>query len=348
MIKFSKLNKLSTGDKVAIISPSFAAPGRWPHVHALGLTRLREVFQLVPVEYPSTSNLQATLKDRQCDLEAAFRDPSIKAVIATIGGDHQIAYVKHMAPEIFSENPKPFFGYSDNTHLANMLWLHGIPSYYGGCLFTEFAMQGEMDPFTVHYLRSALFSNERVEFKPSEYFKDVGLNWDDPSNLLLQRSCEVNEGWFWSVGTSPKSQGVLWGGAVESVDELLRHRIAIPALEAFGDIILALETSEELPSAAYVSRVFRALGELRILERVQGILIGRPKAWSYETPVPAEARVDYRKSQRETIEFCVRQYNKRVPIVQNLDFGHTAPQICLPFGQRTFIDSSAKTIFAEF
>jgi len=51
-----KLPKLKPGDKVAIVSPSFAAPGVWPHVHQLGLERLRDVFGLDPVEYPATAN----------------------------------------------------------------------------------------------------------------------------------------------------------------------------------------------------------------------------------------------------------------------------------------------------
>ena len=41
-----KLSKLKRGDKIAIVSPSFAASAVWPHVHELGLKRLREVFDL--------------------------------------------------------------------------------------------------------------------------------------------------------------------------------------------------------------------------------------------------------------------------------------------------------------
>ena len=50
-----KLPKLSKGDKVAIVSPSFAASAAWPHVHELGLKRLREVFEFEPVMYPATA-----------------------------------------------------------------------------------------------------------------------------------------------------------------------------------------------------------------------------------------------------------------------------------------------------
>ena len=91
-----ELQKLSRGDKVAILSPGFAAPGRWPHVHELGLQRLRETFGLQPVEYPSTRDLDASVEQKATDVEAAFADPEIKAVIATIGGDMQVTDIANL------------------------------------------------------------------------------------------------------------------------------------------------------------------------------------------------------------------------------------------------------------
>lgn len=87
-----KLQKLRQGDKVAILSPSFAAPRKWPHVYELGLKRPQEDFGLVPVEYPTTAQLGASAAERSQDLIAAFEDPEIKAVIASIGGDDQVTY----------------------------------------------------------------------------------------------------------------------------------------------------------------------------------------------------------------------------------------------------------------
>ena len=157
--KFSKLVK---GDKVAILSPSFAATGRFPDVYKLGLERLETVFELVPIEYPATAKLGASAMERSADLVAAFQDPDIKAVIATIGGDDQVTYIKNLPAEPFMNNPKPFFGYSDNSHFCNFLFLNGIPSYYGGSLFTQFAMQGEMDEILLDILSNALLNKESL------------------------------------------------------------------------------------------------------------------------------------------------------------------------------------------
>jgi muramoyltetrapeptide carboxypeptidase LdcA involved in peptidoglycan recycling len=341
-----KLSKLSKGDKVAVLSPSYAAPGRFPEVYKLGLERLREIFGLVPVEYPTTAKLGASSAERADDLITAFENPEIKAVITTIGGNDQVTYVKNLPSTPFVQNPKPFFGFSDNSHLANFLFLNDIPSYYGGSIFTQYAMQGEMDDSTVEYLKHAFFDEGEFELKASETYNDMGLNWDDPALLKTKRQHWSNEGMVWDG--SVDAEGLLWGGCVESVDEMLRHGTLIPTLDQFEKIVLMLETSEEIPSADYVFRVMRALGERGILERVQGVLIGRAKAWEFDKPNSPEAKATYCKEQRETVRAAVRQYNERIPIVQNMNFGHTDPQIPMPYGGKIRIEGANRRLFASF
>ncbi len=341
-----KFSKLAAGDKVAILSPSFAAPGRFPDVYKLGLERLESVFGLVPVEYPTTAKLGASTEERAADLVAAFLDPEIKAVITSIGGDDQVTYVKNLLHEPFVNNPKPFFGYSDNSHICNFLFLNGIPSYYGGSIFTQYAMQGEMDEYTVKYLKHALFEEGEFELVASETYNDQGLSWDDVSLLKTKRQHWSNEGFVWDGEKS--AEGVLWGGCLESVDEMLRHATTIPSLEQFGDIVLMLETSEELPTADYVFRVLRALGERGVLERVQAVLVGRAKAWEFDKANTFEQKVEYRKQQQETVLRAIRQYNKDIPVIQNMNFGHTDPQIPMPYGGKVRIDAESRRIFVAF
>ena len=345
-MQMATLQKLKRGDKVAILSPSFAAPGKWPHVHELGLERVRDVFGLEPIEFPTTRKLDASVEERTADLIAAFENPDIKAVIASIGGNDQVTYVKNIPPEPFKNNPKPFFGFSDNTNFENFLWLNGIPSYYGGSLFTQYAMQTRMDPFTIEYLKHALFDEGEFELTASETYNDIGLNWNDPTTLTGERVYEKNDGWFWDGAQS--ANGIIWGGCLESLDEMLRHNVAIPSLDDFEKIIFFTETSEEIPSAEYVRRVFRALGERGILGRVRGILVGRPKAWMFDKQKSADEKRAYREEQRAVILETVRRYNATAPIIQNMDIGHTDPQIPLPYGGQMRIDGSEKRVWAEF
>jgi len=340
------LQKLKQGDKVAILSPSFAAPGKWPHVHELGLKRLKDIFGLEPVEFPATRKLGASAEERSKDLIHAFEDKDVKGIITTLGGNDQITYIKNLPSAPFANNPKPFFGYSDNTHFANFLWLNGVPSYYGGALFTQFARQGKMDEYTISYLKKALFEQGEFEITSSETYNDIGLGWDDPGNLKKERMYEPNDGWLWDG--SGDVQGITWGGCLESIDELLRHGIQIPSLDEWKNIVLITETSEEIPSSDYVFRVYRALGERGLLAHVKGVLVGRAKAWEFDKQNSADEKKEYREEQYKTTIRAVRAYNSSVPIVQNVDFGHTDPQIALPYGKKIHIDSGNKKIFADF
>lgn len=346
MKNFVKLPKLQKGNKVAILSPSFAAPGVWPHVYELGLKRVKEVFELEPVEFSVTKKLGSSTEERTKDLIDAFENKEIKAVISSLGGDDQITYIKNLPSEPFVNNPKPFFGFSDNTHFLNFLWLHGIPSFYGGALFTQFAEQGKMNDFTIKFLNHALFETGEFELEASDEYSDIGLDWNDPETLQQRRTYEPNEGWYWDGSKSV--EGITWGGCVESVDEILRHGTPMPELSDFENIILLMETSEEIPHAAYVARIYRALGERGILERLKAILVGRPKAWEFDKQNNKEQKENHRKEQRDIVLEVVRRYNSSLPIIQNFDFGHTDPQIPMPYGSSVRIDAESKKIFATF
>lgn len=124
--------KAQPGDRIAVVSPSFAAPGFAPAVHEQAMRRLAEVTGLEPVEYPTTRQLGASPESRARDLNAAFADPQIRAVIATVGGEDQITVIGHLDADAVRADPKPFLGYSDNTNLHQWLWGNGVASFYGG------------------------------------------------------------------------------------------------------------------------------------------------------------------------------------------------------------------------
>ena len=341
------MSKLTPGDKVAIISLSSAEPGKFPAVFELGLSRIRSIFNLVPIEFPTTRKVGASTAERTKDLIDAFLDPEIKGIISSIGGDDQVTYIKKLPTDIFMNNPKIFFGYSDNSHLCNFLWLCGIPSFYGGHVMTQYAMNVEMDDFTVKFLKYALFTNELVEIQSSSYFNEVGIDWSIPENLTKRRIVQPNNhGWKWD-GTSDV-EGTTWGGCLESIDEMLRHDIRIPSIEEFSKVILFTETSEAIPSTREVFRVYRALGERGILGVCRGFLIGRPKAWEFNHQKDECTRESYRKTQYKTILETIRMYNSESPVVLNLDFGHTDPQIVVPYGKAVKIISSEKKIFFQY
>jgi muramoyltetrapeptide carboxypeptidase LdcA involved in peptidoglycan recycling len=346
MKQFIALPKLKPGDQVAVVSPSAGLPGLFPWVQDLGLSRMRDVLGLVPVEYPTTRQMGASLEDRARDLQAAFRDPANKAVFTSIGGSDQIKLIKHLDPQVFLDYPKPFFGYSDNTHLHNFLWGLGIPSYYGGAVMTQLAMQGSMQQMTVDSLRHALFDSGEYPLAVSDTYNDQGLDWADKANLDKNRLYEPNDGLFWDGEES--ASGVLWGGCVESLIVQSSSGKYLPSVEDLEGCILYLETAEDIPEQWIIQYLLTGFGERGYLDAVSGVLIGRPKAWEFDQQNSPRQKADYRAAQRSTALETIRQYNATTPVVQNLDFGHTDPQLVLPSGRSIRIDPVAKQIFANY
>lgn len=344
--KFITLPKLQKGDQVGVISPSAGLPGLFPWVQDLGLARLKTEFQLIPKEYPTTRQMGSSLEDRARDIMAAFADPANKAVITSIGGADQIKLIKYLDPDVFIKNPKAFFGLSDNTHLCNFLWNLGIPSFYGGAILTQFAMQQKMDDFTVRYLKHALFEAGEVELGRSDYYKDEGLDWSDKTNLQKSRKEESNEPWQWDG--SQNTEGILWGGCVESLVVQMSAGKYLPSREDLKGAVLFLETAEDIPEHWIVEYLLTGMGERGWLANFSGVLIGRAKAWEFNKQNSAKDKAAYRKEQRETILSVVREYNKDIPVIQNLDFGHTDPQVPLPAGQLCRIDSVSQKVWLTF
>lgn len=52
--------------------------------------------------------------------------------MAVIGGDDQITVIPHLDAALARRDPKPFLGYSDNTHMHHWLQANGIASFSGG------------------------------------------------------------------------------------------------------------------------------------------------------------------------------------------------------------------------
>lgn len=94
--------------------------------------------------------------------------------------------------------------------------------------------------------------------------------------------------------------------------------------------------------------ILTGFGERGWFDKFQAILVGRPKAWELDLQIDAGTKAKYRKEQRDMILSVVREYNKDIPVVQNLDFGHTDPQIVLPKGNRVRIDNNQKRIFLTY
>ncbi|MEU0093599.1 S66 peptidase family protein [Kribbella sp. NPDC006257] len=320
--------KPKPGDKVAIVSPSGGLPEIFPAPYELGLERLRS-WELEPVEYPTTRKLGSTPEERAADLHAAWSDPSIRAVIASIGGEDQLTVLKHLDPAVFRADPKPFFGYSDNTNLHNFLYSQGIRSYHGGSVMVEFGRSGSMHPDSERSLRAALFSSGDFELTPAAGWTDRNIDWGSPGYGAEEPELFPATDWTW-YGDQPVS-GNLWGGCLEILAwQLAANRWMLPVEEYSG--IAFFETSEEMPSATEVYRILRTFGERGLLQRFDAILWGRPKAWALDNQLTPTESTTYTEAQYAAARQALAEYNPSALFVTGLDLGHTDPQFTLPYG----------------
>ncbi|MFI6928945.1 S66 peptidase family protein [Streptomyces sp. NPDC050287] len=340
--------KPSPGDRVAVVSPSAGLPGLFPRPYELGLERLRKEYGLEPVEYPATRTMGSTPRERADDLHAAFADPDIKAVVASIGGDDQITVLPLLDRDLIRANPKPFFGMSDDTNLLAYLYNTGIVGCYGAAVMVELGRPGAMHPQTAESLRAALFTTGAHELKPAEHWTDVHRDWADPATFDGEPETRPGTGWTW-LNADRVVEGRSWGGCLETVGGLLMaDREISHDLSVYDGGVLFLETSEELPSGREVFRTLRAMGERGLLQRFSALLMGRPKAWSFEHPnSPAEA-ARYAADQREAVLRATRAYTPGTTIVFDVDFGHTDPQLVLPYGGTVRVDGPARRITVTY
>ena len=339
--------RLQKGDKIAIVSPSAGLASAFPWIYELGLKRLRDVFELEPVEFPtarkSSDYLEKNPQARADDINAAFADGSIKGIIATIGGNDQIRILPYLDAEIISSNHKIFLGYSDNTSLHLILWSLGMISYYGGNLMTQFAMQGEMHDFTVRYLRKALFDTHIGEIQSASEWTDYDLDWEDQRNLIKRRPLYESNGWYWHNHENKIVEGKLWGGCLEILDLHLSVKRYLPPLDQLMGSVLYLETSEEMPTEGFVYRFLAALGELGMLQVFKALLFGRPKA-QFCGKRPSEGGEAFIDNQQQAVKKALKDYECDPLVVFNLNFGHTDPQVIVPNGGKAWIDGVNKTI----
>jgi muramoyltetrapeptide carboxypeptidase LdcA involved in peptidoglycan recycling len=339
--------KLRPGDRVAVVSPSFAAPAAFPAVHELGMQRLRDDLELVPVEYPTTQRLGASAPERAADLMAAFADPEIRAVLATIGGDDQLTVLPYLDADVVRANPKPFFGYSDNTNLLNWLWNLGMCGYHGGSTMVHLGRAIRPHPVSMESLRSALFARDDVDVQPVEAFGEDEIFWNEPSALTTEPLMTPAESWTWHQPTTSVTAPT-WGGNLEILHWNLAADRWMRPVDDYAGCMLLIETSEEMPPADEVFRMLRNAGERGLLRQFPAVLVGRARASNFDNVRTADERAQYRAEQRAAVLRAFTAYHPDAMIVFDVDFGHTDPQWVLPYGGTMTVDGPARRIIAHY
>jgi muramoyltetrapeptide carboxypeptidase LdcA involved in peptidoglycan recycling len=327
---------LRRGDRVAVVTPSWGGPGAQPERYARGRRVLEETMGVEVVDMPHALDDLETVsrnpRGRADDLNAAFRDPSIRAVIASIGGEDSLRVLPLLDLDAIAANPKIYLGFSDSTSIHFGIRKAGVTSFYGPTVMTGFAENVEPFAYTLDAVRRTLFETAPVGVvEPNRAgWTDEHLDWGDPSLRERRRALKPSTGPRTLQGRGV-ARGPLIGGCAEIL-EMLKGTPWWPPLELWRGAIFFYETSEEAPNPRLVLRWLRNLASQGILQVLVGIIVGRPAGAD-----PAH--------EREYDAAIVRALDDEglidLPVLANMDFGHTDPIFTLPYGAEAEIDCGA-------
>ena len=325
---------------MAVVSPSWGGPGDFPARYGVGKRQLEEALGVEVVEMPhalaSDADVYARPDLRAADLEAAFSDPSIRGIVASIGGDDAIRILPHLDLGAIRANPKPLLGYSDTTVLHFACLAAGVRSYYGPSVMAGFGENAGPFRYLLESVERTLFTAEPI----GEIMAHAGgftaevLDWASPALQHRPRSLQPAEGRRRLVGAGT-ARGRLIGGCAEVLD-WLRGTPIFPPLGVFDGAILFYETSEESSSPLLVTRMLRALAACGVLERLNGMIVGR---WGGLPDSTLFSALD-----AAVADVVAGELGLAYPVLAGLDFGHTDPYFTIPYGAEAEIDSDRLTL----
>mgnify|MGYP000931449161 FL=1 len=326
----TKPPKLNIGDKIATISPCWGVAGAKDVIWKYGVGKQRlEDMGLEVLAAPNSMRgevyLQRNPKARAEDVLWAFENKAIKAIIANIGGNDSERILPYLNADTIRNNPKILIGYSDVTKLHLFCYKAGLSTFYGHNLLPILAETPHLHPYSKHWFKKVLFSSNAIgEIKPAKTFSCDENNYTDKD---YAKTYHKETGYLFLQG-SGKSQGRLFGGhiGISGLNEITS--------DDFADKILFIEGIAAFFTPKSLANFINWLGSIGALQKLKGIRIG--KLCEYQT------FEDYNTVLLNIID---KKYElKDLPIVANMNFGHTSPICILPYGAMTEIDCESQTI----
>lgn len=246
----------------------------------------------------------SSVSSRISDLHEAFLNKKVTCILAAAGGFNSNQLLRHIDWQIIAKNPKIFCGYSDITTLLTAIFTKTGLITYSSPNFSSFG-----DPvhsgYSIEYFTKCLMREEPFVIKPCE-------SWSN-SKWEKNWSVHTNEG-FW-IMQEGKCVGQALGENLITLD-LLKGTEYFPKL---ANSILFLEDDFNfLPHN--IDANLEALIIDRRFKNIKGIVFGR---FQEQSKMTRELLSNMLKTKAEL---------QGIPILANVDFGHTEPKVTIPFG----------------
>lgn len=302
--------KLKVGDEIRIIAPSRSL--------SLISTETRNIadkcFEEMGLKVSFSKNCEisnefvsSSIEERIEDLHEAFSDNRIKGIFTVIGGHNSNQILRYIDYELIRENPKIICGYSDITALANAIYTKTGLITYSGPHYSTFGMKKGIE-YTKDYFKKCFFNHEDFTMRQS-------IEWSDDLWFLEQENRTFYKNTGYKIINKGMTKGKIIGGNLCTLN-LLQGTEYMPDLE---NSILFIE-DDELTFPENFDRDLQSLIQQPNFEKVKGIVFGR---FQIASKMKDELFLKIVQSKKEL---------SNIPIVSNVDFGHTTPQITFPIG----------------
>lgn len=313
--------KLEPGDEIRVIAPArglriIGQDSRENAANRFAEMGLKVTFGKNTIDENFDLMGSSSVEKRVEDLMEAFKDSNVKAIFTIIGGSNSNQLLPYLDYEVIRNNPKVFCGFSDITALLNAIYAKTGLVTFSGPHYSSMGIKKGYE-YTLENLQKMIMGEGKNQIEPSAEWSDDLWFLDQENRKFIK-----NDGW-WIVNAG-NAEGKIIGGNLGTFDLLLGTPYR-PAFEA--DTILFIEDCfTSSGDAGAFDRHLQALMYQDDFKNVTGIVIGRFQKASEVT--------------REKLEFILEKPElKNLPIIANVDFGHTTPLLTFPIGGTARISS---------
>lgn len=303
-------SKLQKGDMIRIIAPSRSFSILSQELINIANNRFAELgLKLTFGKHVKEKDdfASSSIESRVEDLHDAFTDKNVKAIITVIGGFNCNQLFRYIDWDIIKNNPKIFCGYSDITALNNAIFAKTGLVTYSGPHYSSFGQKLHLE-YTLEYFQKCLFTDLPFEVTPSQ-------QWSDDEWYMNQDKRElINNPGYISIHEGV-AEGTIIGANLCTLN-LLQGTEYMPS---FDNSILFIEDDYE-SAPHHFDRDLQSLIHLPDFIGVKAIVIGRFQKKSNMTDGLLKQIIN------------TKNELKNIPVVANVDFGHTDPKITFPVG----------------
>lgn len=255
----------------------------------------------------------SSIESRVADLHAAFSDPNVKAIFTVIGGFNSNQIIDHLNWDLIRQNPKIICGFSDITTLNNAILAKTGLVTFSGPHYSTFGQKLHFE-YTLEHATKMLMLDGQDSIRPAKEWTDDAWFMDQDNRHPIK-----HDG-YWIIQEG-QAEGAIVGGNLGTLN-LLQGTEYYPDI---ADSILFIEDC--VPTTAVdFDRLLQSLLQQKGGHQVRGVVIGRFQKDSKVT--------------REQLEYIIATKSelKGLPVIANVDFGHTNPMITIPIGGQAKID----------